>query len=69
MKNFNTMGVHWKIQFFGEGGGWFTKYSVANCLKSGAWIVCRFKVRGGRGGGRGEKERDGVFDGVPQCTL
>ena len=45
MKNFN-MGIHWKIRFLrGRGGGVFTEnqYIGENCLKRGAWSVCRFK--------------------------
>ena len=34
------------------------QYRGGNCLKRGAWTVCRFK-----GGGLGKKERGGVFDG------
>ena len=50
MKNFNTMGVHWKIQFLGgEGAGWFTKkqYRVISCLKGGG--LGQFADLGGRG--------------------
>ena len=34
---------------------------MGDCLKRGAWTVCRFK-----GGGLGKKEGGG---GIPQCTL
>ena len=48
MKNFNIMGVYWKILFLGgnflKGGG-------------GAWTVFRFKV------GLAEEEGGGVFEG------
>ena len=73
MKNFNIMGVHWKILFFfsffwgGEGEGGFTKnqYIVGNCLKMwglGSWQIC---------GSFAKKRRGGVFEGelIPQCTL
>ena len=44
MKNFNIMGVHWKIQFLGGGGGVHEKSLYrGNCLKrQGLWTVCRF---------------------------
>ena len=35
MKNFNIMGVHWKIQFLG--GVTKIKYTGGNYLKRGAW--------------------------------
>ena len=62
MKNFNFMGVHWKICFFGGGGvggGGVTKnqYIGENCLKWGVWTVCRFKGR------LVKKEGVGVFEG------
>ena len=38
MKNFNIMGVPWKIRFL-KGGSW--KASMPK--KVGAWTVCRFK--------------------------
>ena len=38
MKNFNTLGFHWKIQLLG--GGEFRGRIVK---KGGAWTVCRFK--------------------------
>ena len=65
MKNFNTMGVHCKTQFLGEGRLQKNQYIEGNCLKRGAWTVCRFKegLAKKRGvGGRGQ----GV---IPQCTL
>ena len=62
MKNFNTMGVHCKTQFLGEGRLQKKQYIEGNCLKRGAWTVCRFKEGLG-----------GVFFGgggvIPQCTL
>ena len=36
-KNFNIMGIHWKIQFLKEG-----VYS-GKLPNGGAWIVCTFK--------------------------
>ena len=63
MKNFNIFGVHWKIRLLGG----FTKnqYRGGNCLKRGAWTVCRFN------GGLGEKEGVVFLMGglTPQCTL
>ena len=59
MKNFNIMGVHWKIQFSRVG---FHKKPIyrGDCMKRGAWTVFRFKEilgkkKGGQvgGGGRG----------------
>ena len=40
--------------------GEFTKnwYKEQDCLKRGAWTVCRFK-----GGGLGKKDEGGVFEG------
>ena len=53
MKNFN-IGVHWKIWFLGEGGGLTKKQCIGgNCLKRGAWTVCRFKGLGELGEKRG----------------
>ena len=58
-KHLNIMGAHWKIPFLG-GEGFTKKQNIGgNCLKMGAWAVCRFeggfeKKRGGRvSGGRG----------------
>ena len=50
MKNFNIIGVHWKIRFFWVGGGeWKKKQCLGvNRLKRVAWIVCRFKRRLGK---------------------
>ena len=50
MKNFNVIGVHWKIRFFWVGGGeWKKKQCLGvNRLKRVAWIVCRFKRRLGK---------------------
>ena len=51
MKNINIKGVH---QFFGEGRQKKTIY-MGNCLKRGAWTICR----------RLSKNREeGVFEGV-----
>ena len=57
MKSLNILGVHWKIWLLG--GREFTKnrYRRDDCLKSGAWKVCRFK------GGLGKKRGGGVFEG------
>ena len=52
MKNFNILGVHWKIWFLR--GSW--KANIEGGLpKKGAWTVCRFK-----GGGAWEERGDGV---------
>ena len=52
MKNFSTLGVHWKIELLG-GGSRKNNIEGGDCLKWGAWTVCWFK--GGawqeRGGG------------------
>ena len=55
MKNFNILGIHWKIRLLGGG---LTK-PIENCLKEGggAWTVYRFKR------GLGKKEGGGVFEG------
>ena len=47
---YSIMGVHWKIQFLGEG---VTKnqHIGRNFLKRGAWTVFRFKGRFGKKGG------------------
>ena len=51
MKNFNILGVHWKIWFLR--GSW--KANIEGGLpKKGAWTVCRFK------GGAWEERGDGV---------
>ena len=42
MKNFNIIGVHWKIRFFG-GVHKKTIYGGENCLKRGPWTIYRFK--------------------------
>ena len=64
MKNFNVMGVHWKIRFLGP-GAWKTNILAMKCLKRGAWAVCRFKSWFDK------KEEVDVFDVRlrPQCTL
>ena len=56
-ENFIIMWAHWKIHFLGkgEGGSQKKQYVGDNCLRRGAWTVCRFK-----GGGLGKRE---------QCTL
>ena len=43
--NFIIMWVHWKIHFLGKGRG-HKKIYGGNCVKRGAWTVCRFKGRG-----------------------
>ena len=55
MKNFNIFGVHWKIWFLGGG---LTKnlYRMGDCLKRGAWTVCRFKR------GAWQERQGGVFE-------
>ena len=60
MKNFNIFGVHWKSNV--EGG--LPK-------KGGAWTVCRFKGREGRGRDLARKRGGGVLEEglIPQCTL
>ena len=42
MKNFNILGVHWKVQLLG--GFMKNQYRGWDCLKrgGGAWTVCRF---------------------------
>ena len=51
IKNFSTLGVHWKIRFFGCVS---RKINIeeGDCLKRGPWSVCRFK--GGLGKKMGE---------------
>ena len=57
MKNFNVLGVHWKIWLLrGGGGSRRTNIEGGDCLKRGAWAVCWFK------GGLGKKEEGGVFE-------
>ena len=53
------MGVHWKIQFLGGGGGQEKPiYRGEVCLiKGGAWTVCRSK------GGLTRMREGGVFEG------
>ena len=66
MKNFNILGVHWKIQFLG-GRGYEKPIQMGELSERVVWTVCRFK---GRGGGLGKKW-SGVFEGGglrPQCT-
>ena len=55
MKNFYIIGVYWKIIFL---RGFHEKplYIRENCLKRGAWRVCRFK------GGLAKKREGGVFE-------
>ena len=44
MKNFNILGVHWKIRLLGGGGGsQETNIEWGIALKGGTWTVCRFK--------------------------
>ena len=49
MKNINIKGVH---QFFGEGRQKKTIY-MGNCLKRGAWTICR---------GLGKNREEGVLE-------
>ena len=61
IKNFNVMGVHWKIQFLGgevhvKTFFFFLRGGV-NRLKRWALIVCRFK----RGLGKKEKKEEMMF--------
>ena len=67
VKNFNSLGIHWKISLSEDR---FPKKSIKsrrNCLKRGAWTVCRFKW------GLVKKEGVGFFEGggglIPWCTL
>ena len=67
-KKFNNMGVHWKIQGFF--GGLHKKKFLGegmNCLKKGAWIVCRFKS--GIGKKRGHVLRWGGADTLMHTDL
>ena len=50
MESFNIIWVHWKIDFLGGSGGHKKIRYRENCLKRGAWTVCRFK-----GGGLAKK--------------
>ena len=46
IENFSIMWIHWKILFFWDGEGGVSQknqYVGGNCLKMGAWTVCRFK--------------------------
>ena len=43
MKNFDIFGVHGKVRFLGGGGVTKNQCIGGDCLKRGAWIVCRFK--------------------------
>ena len=66
IKNFNIIGVHWKIWFFFFGGGVMKKpIPKMDCLRRGAGTVCRFKSAPGK------KEKSGVFEEwlTLQCTL
>ena len=65
MKNFNILGVHWKIRFLGE-GLMKNQYKEGDCWKWGPWTFCWVKGKGAW------QERGGVFEGrglIPQCTL
>ena len=68
MKNLNIMGIHLKIRFFKGRVHKKPIYSRGDCLKTGAWTVCRFK-------GKGLDKKEGVFlcggrgGLIPQCTL
>ena len=65
MKNVNIMGVH---QLLEEGGHKKTIY-MGNCLKRGAWTICRGLEQ--FAGGLAKNREKGVFEGglIPQCTL
>ena len=52
IKILKIMGVYWKIQF---SGGSQEKQYWGDCLKKGAWTICRFDR------GLEEKEEGGVF--------
>ena len=46
-ENFTIMWAQWKIDFSGKGGGGSQKTIYrGNCLKRGAWTVCRYKSGG-----------------------
>ena len=48
MKNFNIMGIHWKIQFSGEGGGSHEKPIYrGKCLKRGLGQFADLRWGGG----------------------
>ena len=51
MKNFDVLGVRWKIQLLREGGVYKKRYRGGNCLKRGAWTVYWFKEGLGRNTG------------------
>ena len=64
MKNFNILGVHWKIQFLG-GRSYEKPIQMGDCLKGWFGQFADLRV-----GGLGKK-RSGVFEGgglIPQCT-
>ena len=45
MKNFNILGVHWKIQFLG-GRGYEKPIQMGGLPERVVWTVCRFKCMG-----------------------
>ena len=55
MKNFDVLGIHWKIRLLG-GGVQKNRYREGIAKKGWTWTVCRFK------GGLGKKEEGGVFE-------
>ena len=57
MKNFNILGVHWRIQLLGGGGSRKTNIDGGLSKRGKAWAVCQFKA-----GGLGKKEEGGVFE-------
>ena len=68
MKNFNILGVHWKIRFLGGGGLLKTNIEGGRvCLKRGGGVG-QFAYLGG---GVGWQERGGGVSegGDTQCTL
>ena len=46
MKNFNILGIHWKI-WLSDGGVHKKSIKRKDCLKREAWTVYRFKEEGG----------------------
>ena len=64
MKNFNNLGVNWKIQFLEGGDNKKNNIEGKDCLKrGGAWTVCRFK------GELGKKKGEWCFWGVVDSPM
>ena len=59
MKNFNILGVHWRIQLLGGGGSQKTNIDggLPKSGGGGVWTVCQFSE-----GGLGKKEWGCVFE-------